>query len=257
MIIHKNTIDLPAGCVATIGSFDGVHYGHRSIIRNLIDTASRYGTESLLMTFHPHPRKVLKADADKLRLLNTIREKEYLLERCGIDRLFEAEFTPEFANLSGEEFVRQYFVDRLRAKAVIVGYDHTFGKNRESGFEFLQQMGTKYGFDVFEIPKHDLEQNHVSSTAVRTLIQQGEIEKANELLTTPYFFIAPADTTGQLHPEEDTKLIPPPGEYRVNITTNHGSLPSKATTTTLGTIFITGDFATETPLLVEFLQKLA
>lgn len=215
ILSHDEILDTCS--VVTIGSYDGVHYGHRQILNNLLEKANQYNATAVLLTLHPHPRKVLKLDISRLRLLNSLEEKTYLLEKCGLPALYIAKFDKEFSELSGEQFVKQYLVDRLKAKAVIIGYDHQFGKNRENGYEFLEKMGKKYGFDLYEIPKQDLDAEKISSTTTRKLIEQGDIEKANKYLCHPYMFIATIDSRGYLSITEPLKLIPPMGEYDAEI----------------------------------------
>ena len=204
---------LKTGSVVTIGSYDGVHYGHRKILSILFEKSKQYGVPSVVVTLNPHPRKVLNLDVSKLRLLNSLEEKSYLLESCGLDVLYVAKFDKRFSELSGESYVKEYLVDRLGAKAIIIGYDHHFGKDRGNGYDFLVKMGKKYNFDVFEIPKQDIDSAGISSTVIRNLITQGEIEKANIYLCEPYLFIGEVCEDGYLEVTEDMKLIPPVGMY--------------------------------------------
>ena len=199
--------------VVTIGSYDGVHYGHRKILEFLSQKGIEYGCKTAVLTLDPHPRKVLNLDLDKLNLLTSLKEKSYLLDKCGLSYLYIAEFTKEFRELSGEQYIKQYLVDRLKAKAVIIGYDHHFGKDRKNGYEVLVEMGAKYGFDVFEIPEQDIDSSNISSTTIRNLLNNGEIEKANKYLSEPYMFMGKIDANGKLIVEENLKLIPPQGLY--------------------------------------------
>lgn len=213
MKVFSNDDILDTNSVVTIGSYDGVHYGHRQILNTLFEKAREYDATAVLLTLYPHPRKVLKLDVSRLRLLNSLQEKIYLLEKCGLPALYIATFDKEFSELSGEQYVKQYLVDRLKAKAVIIGYDHHFGKNRENGYEFLSKMGKKYGFDLYEIPKQDIDTEKISSTSIRNLIMQGDIEKANKYLCEPYIFISKIDSEGYLLIYEPLKLIPCAGKY--------------------------------------------
>ncbi len=203
--------------VVTIGSYDGVHYGHQHILSVVVQKSKHLGAQSLVVTMYPHPRKVLGLDASKLSLLNSLEEKAYLLERQGIDILYNIEFTPEFGNLSGEEFVEQYLVGRLNAKCVVVGYDHRFGRAGAWGFEDLCVMGQKFGFEVIQIPKQDIDQAGISSTTIRNLIASGDIVRANKYLIHPYIIIGMLQEDRSLAISESSKLLPPNGEYRVEI----------------------------------------
>lgn len=209
---------LEKGSVVTIGSYDGVHYGHRQILNELFEKSKQYDALGVVLTLYPHPREVLKLDISSLHLLNSLQEKIYLLENCGVAALYLAKFDKEFSELSGEQYVKQYLVDRLKAKAVIIGYDHQFGKNRENGYEFLSAMGKKYGFDLYEIPKQNLDAEKISSTSIRKLLEQGDIERANKYLCEPYLFISQIDTDGYLIIDEQLKLIPCAGDYRAEVT---------------------------------------
>lgn len=217
MKIHKEETCNIKGCVATLGSFDGVHFGHRKILEKLKDKANDYGAESLVITLFPHPRKVLNLDVSKLNILNTLREKEYLLGGCEVDHLLEIDFTKEFSMLSGEDFVKKYLVDILKVKAVVVGYDHHFGSDKKSGYDFLNSMGKVYGFDVFEVAKHDVDDLHTSSTAIREALNGGDVKMSNLLLVEPYLIITNITDGKTVVIEDDMKLIPPSGEYIVEI----------------------------------------
>lgn len=215
VLTNKDIIE--GSSVVTIGSYDGVHYGHRKILEMLFDKAEVYGAKPVLMTLFPHPRKVLNLDLPKLHLMNSLEEKKYLLNKCGLPILYIATFDSEFSQLSGEQYVKEYIVDRLNAKAVIIGYDHHFGKDRGNGYDFLCEMGSKYGFDVYEIPKQDIDSANISSTVIRKLLEKGEIVKANKYLCEPYFFMGEIDDLGYLKITEELKLIPPAGIYSAMI----------------------------------------
>ena len=200
-------------CIVTIGSYDGVHYGHRKILEYLFNKSVEYNCKTAVLTLYPHPRKVLNLDLSKLHLLSSLEEKTYLLDKCGISYLYVAEFTKEFSELSGEDYIKRYLVDRLKAKAVIIGYDHHFGKDRMTGYDLLVEMGAKYGFEVYEIPKQDIDAANVSSTVIRNMLERGEIENANKYLVEPYLFIGDIGADGVLVINDELKLIPPFGNY--------------------------------------------
>ncbi len=229
MEIVRDNSQIGMNSVVTIGSFDGVHYGHRSILEKLMELSKEYRASSVVLTMYPHPRKALNLDISKLKLLNSLDEKAYLLSEFGVDFMYVAKFDKAFSELNGEEFVRQYIVDKLRAKAVIIGYDHRFGHNRQNGYDFMQAMGMKYGFEVVEIPKHEIDQADISSTTIRNLLSEGDVVKANKYLCTPYFFMAEVDKDGYLVIDEEMKLIPPAGDYLVQLEWDNEQLSSKIT----------------------------
>jgi riboflavin kinase/FMN adenylyltransferase len=161
--------------------FDGVHLGHKSIVDELIKVGSENNLETAVLTFWPHPRFVFNPN-ENLKLLNTLEEKQFLLEKCGIDTLFLKEFDEEFRNLTGEEFVRQILVDKLNIKYLIIGYDHSFGKNKSGNFELLQKLSGELGFEVERMEAINIHENNISSTKVRNALLAGNIKEANEML---------------------------------------------------------------------------
>ncbi|MBW8362296.1 MAG: bifunctional riboflavin kinase/FAD synthetase [Kaistella sp.] len=165
----------------SIGMFDGVHLGHQSIIRKLNAISEKKNLESAVLTFWPHPRTIFNPN-DDLKLLNTLDEKTYLLQKNGIRHLFLKEFDEAFRNLNGEEFVRQILVKKLNVKHLIVGYDHTFGKNKSGDFSLLQKMSSEYGFDVEQVEAVDFQDKHISSTQIRNALAVGIVKEANEML---------------------------------------------------------------------------
>lgn len=169
----------------SIGMFDGVHHGHQTIIKNLNSAAQNKDLESAILTFWPHPRTVFNPN-DDLKLLNTIEEKTYLLEKNKVQHLFLKEFDEEFRNLTGEEFVKQILIDKLNVKHLIIGHDHTFGKNRSGDFNLLKKMSSEYGFEVVQVEAVDFQDRHISSTQIRNALMNGEINTANEMLGYHY-----------------------------------------------------------------------
>jgi riboflavin kinase/FMN adenylyltransferase len=194
---------IPAPAV-TVGSFDGVHAGHRAILRTLADTAARQGGQGVVVTFDPHPRQVVGEDG--VQLLTTLEEKLFLLEKLGVDNVLVVPFTPEFARLDSEEFARTYLLDGIGARSVVTGYNHRFGRGRTGGGEILSPF-----FEVVPVPKLDVDAGKVSSTVIRGLIRTGDLTVANRLLVDPYFLITDGDGRYD-HPE---KLLPPDGTYPV------------------------------------------
>ncbi|MBC7850948.1 MAG: adenylyltransferase/cytidyltransferase family protein, partial [Chitinophagaceae bacterium] len=190
MQVHRNIEILPEfrKAVVTIGTFDGVHAGHRKIIEQLIRDAISVGGESVIITFHPHPRKVVRDGQSPVALINTIEEKIELLETTGIDHLVIVPFTEAFSQLTARQYVEQFLIGRFHPHIVIIGYDHHFGQGREGNFRLLEEYRDNGAFILREIPEHLLRENIVSSTAIRTALQEGKTEEANELLGYTFFF---------------------------------------------------------------------
>lgn len=221
-------IDKPS--VITIGTFDGVHIGHQKIIKRLITTAKKEGLESVILTFFPHPRMVLQKDAN-IKLLNTISERQEILEQTGLDHLIIKSFTKDFANLSAHDYVKNILVDELHAKHIIIGYDHRFGKNRSANIENLKTYGKEFDFEVEEISAEDIENVAVSSTKIRSALNNGDIATANSYLGYHYFLTGTISKgkglgkqigfpTANIHIEEAYKLIPKNGVYVVKSQSN-------------------------------------
>lgn len=225
--IHKgaNAFKGEKQTVVTIGTFDGVHAGHQKIIKRLVDAAKIENLESVIFTFFPHPRMVLQKESG-LKLINTIKERTEILEGTGIDHLVVHPFTQQFSRLTAQEFVRDILVNRLKAKKVIIGYDHRFGRNRTADINTLKKFGEEYGFDVEEITKQEVDQVAVSSTKIRNALLDGRVEQANNYLQTPFSLEGTVVKgrglgkefnypTANLSIKEDYKLIPKNGVYVV------------------------------------------
>lgn len=165
--------------------FDGVHLGHKCIIDELKKLGSAHNLETAILTFWPHPRFVFNPNED-LKLLNTLDEKTLLMEKYGINNLFLKEFDEEFRNLTGEEFVRQILVDKLNVKYLIIGYDHSFGKNKSGNFELLQNLSKELDFEVEQMEAINIHENNISSTKIRNALLAGNILEANEMLGYSY-----------------------------------------------------------------------
>lgn len=212
--------------VVTLGTFDGVHLGHQQIIQKLVDAAKQRQAESLVLTFFPHPRMVLKQD-NSILLLNTMDEKKELLERYGLDNLVVHKFDQAFSELTAEQFVKQVLVDQFNLGMIIIGYDHRFGKNRTADIEDLKRFGARYGFEVQEISAQEIDHVSISSTKIRKALQQGDIDLANEYLGYAYHFTGVVVhgkkmgrtlgfPTANLQIAETYKLIPKNGIYIVS-----------------------------------------
>lgn len=212
--------------VVTIGTFDGVHIGHRKIIRRLNEVAKNRDLESALLTFFPHPRMVLQQKQD-LKLINTIDERIKFLSDTGLNNLIIEPFTIDFSRLKAEDYVKKYLVDYINAKVVIVGYDHRFGRNRKANIEDLKRFAKTYNFDVEEISKQDIDDVAVSSTKIRNAIEEGQIDLANTYLSEPFVLSGQVVKgkqlgkslgypTANLKIDQDYKIIPKEGVYVVS-----------------------------------------
>ena len=235
MKIHRNIDELPVfrNAVVTIGTFDGVHQGHRQILNQLKEEAAKIMGETVIITFHPHPRKVLRSDKPRIQLINTIEEKTELLSNEGINHLVIVPFTQEFSKLTAKEYVEDFLVKKFHPHTVIIGYDHHFGQGREGDYRLLEQYEKEGAFMLNEIPEHILNASGVSSTRIRAAILNGKIEEANELLGYPFFFeglVVEGDKLGRklgyptanLKVEEEEKLVPGNGVYAVEVSRESG-----------------------------------
>lgn len=212
--------------VVTIGTFDGVHTGHFTILKNIVDKAKLSGGESVLLTFSPHPRMVLYPEDQELRLLNTDEEKANLVANAGVDHLVVYPFSQAFSRKSAFEYVRDLLVRGLAAKIVVVGYDHRFGRHREGDLVLLKEFGEMFNFEVDEIPAHVVDSVHVSSTKIRNALRAGNIEEANQFLGYNYHLngtVIHGDGRGKelgfptanIRVNNDWKMIPGKGVYKV------------------------------------------
>ncbi len=213
-------------CVATIGSFDGVHHGHKSIVENLIAQAQKSLLQSVVITFEPHPRTILFPNEEPIRLLNTPEEKEQLLRKIGVQMVETIPFTKEFSELSPEKFVEEFLLKQLNVKKLVIGYDHKFGKDRKGDFAFLKKYEEKGLLEVIEIPAETENDIVVSSTKIRNALLAGAIKMANKLLGYRYKLkgkVVHGDKIGRelgsptanLQLDYAQKLIPKDGIYAV------------------------------------------
>lgn len=210
--------------IITLGTFDGVHLGHKKIIERLLQSSSQ-DEESLVLTFFPHPRMVLQ-EASDIKLLNTIEERSHLLEKAGLQNLIIHPFDQAFSRLTAEEFVKNILVDIFNIKKIIIGHDHRFGRNRTANIDDLIVFGQEYGFEVEQISAQEIDEVSISSTKIRNALHEGKILLANEYLGYPYFFTGTVVQgkklgrtigfpTANLEIEENYKLIPAYGVYAV------------------------------------------
>ncbi|MEI7725466.1 MAG: riboflavin kinase [Bacteroidota bacterium] len=216
--------------VVTTGSFDGVHIGHKVILQRLKKLAAEINGETVLITFHPHPRKVLYPDTagKELFLINSQREKINLLQKAGLDNLIIVTFTLEFSKITSIDFVKNILLNKLHARMIVIGFNHHFGHNREGDYEELRKLGNANGFEVEEIPEQDIHNESVSSTKIRKAIQDGSIQKANAYLDHQYIMMGLLRKSSEtleeigfpcysMRIEEDCKLVPPNGVYAVTV----------------------------------------
>lgn len=230
MQVHKGIHHLPTfkNAVLTIGTYDGVHFGHQQIIKRINDIAKEIEGESVMLTFDPHPRLILNPNDNKLKLISTIDEKEELLEEFGLNHLVIVEFSKEFASTDAEEYVEKILVQNFHPKRIVIGYDHRFGKGRQGNIDLLRQLAPKYGYEVEEIPAQTLDEISISSTKVRNALLDGDIQQANEFLAHPFTIkgkVVHGDKIGRIlgfptaniEISNPHKLIPASGVYAVKL----------------------------------------
>ena len=217
--------------ILTLGTFDGVHLGHKSILDKLTKGTNNDEYEAVVLTFFPHPRMVLMQDV-AIKLLNTIDEKATLLENYGIDALIIHPFDTAFSNLSAEEFVKDILVDQLNIHKIIIGYDHRFGKNRTADINDLISFGEKYDFEVAQIGAEEIDEIAISSTKIRKALLEGDVKLANQYLGYSYFISGKVIEgkkigrtigfpTANIEINENYKLLPKNGVYVVSSTINN------------------------------------
>jgi len=220
--------------VLTSGIFDGVHFGHQKILRRVSELAKSHNGISAVLTFWPHPRFVLHKQSDDLKLLSTLLEKQFLIAEQHIDFLIKIPFTHEFSQYSSLRFIQEILVEGLGVNKLVIGYDHHFGRNREGGFAYLKKNSLRYGFEVEEIPKQDIDNMAVSSTKIRQALTDGNVDLSFEYLGRPYSVTGKVVVglkigrqlgfpTANLEVSEQYKLIPADGIYAVFVKVNNKS----------------------------------
>ena len=233
MKLHDGLVDFNAKKpVVTIGTFDGVHMGHKQVILRLQEIAKKYGGETVIFTFHTHPRLVTAPNESNLRLLTTLEEKIKLFDHYGIDHLVIYPFDKSFSELSYSKFVEEILVKQMHTHCLVVGYDHRFGKNREGDFEYLQKCASTFNFKVEKLDVLTIAKESVSSTKIRQALQNGEIEKANRYLG--YEFTLHGSVvdgkhlgrklgfpTANIVASDKHKIIPGYGVYAVKVSINN------------------------------------
>ena len=172
--------------IVTIGTFDGVHLGHQAVFKQMVDKARQIGGETVVITFFPHPRIVISPNDNRLRLITSQEDKIEHLRRSNIDNLIIINFTKEFSHTSSEDFIKDYVVRYIQPAILVIGYDHHFGSNRSGDFDTLSKLGMEFHFAVEKINEQDIEDITISSTKIRSALQQGDIKLANKLLGYSY-----------------------------------------------------------------------
>ena len=228
MQIHHNIDQLPVfrRAVVTIGTFDGVHTGHARILHQLREEAARVDGETVIITFFPHPRKVVQGGSHDVRLINTLQEKIDLLSWQKIDHLVIVPFTEAFSQMTAQEYIEAFLLAKFSPHTVIIGYDHRFGKGRQGDYHLLEQFSSSAGFELQEIPVQLLDEVSVSSTRIREAILRADIATASQLLGYPFFFCGKVIKgnqlgrtlgypTANLELANQEKLTPADGVYAV------------------------------------------
>ena len=221
----------------TIGFFDGVHLGHKSILRHTLNKADELRCPSVVLSFWPHPRIVLGKDARDLRLLSTLTEKQELLQRIGVSAFLQMEFTRELAALPAEDFIKNILVDSLKAKHIVVGFNHHVGKGGKGDFNLLNQLAHKYGYTTEQVGATQLNGLDVSSTKIRNYLDDGNLDVANQMLGYNYSITGTIEggqqigrsigfPTANINPIDPHKILPKLGVYAVWVTYNGTKYPA-------------------------------
>lgn len=228
---HINEFNKLPNAVVTIGTFDGVHFGHQKIIATLVKEAKDINAEVVILSFFPHPRMILHPEDQNLKLINTISEKALLLESYGVNHLIITPFTRDFSNLLPQQYIADILVNKIGTTKIVIGHNHHFGKDRRGGLKELQQYATQYKYQVIEIPEQDVENISVSSTKIRTALLNCNVDTANQFMGHPFTLngkVIRGDQIGRtlgyptanIFVEESYKLIPSDGIYAVLIHIN-------------------------------------
>ncbi len=222
-----NTLPIFKNAVITIGTYDGVHIGHQKIIQRINKLAQSIDGESIIVTFHPHPRMIVN-DNYRIQLLSPLEEKFELLEEYGVDNVVVVPFTRSFSQQTPEQYVSDFLVNHFKPKKIVIGYNHRFGKNRAGDLNLLKEMGKTLDFEVEEIPKQEVDDLGVSSTKIRNALKEGRVATAKTLLGHSYFvrgIVVKGNQLGQkigfptanISVEDPNKLIPDNGVYAVGV----------------------------------------
>lgn len=208
----------------TIGTFDGVHLGHRAIVSELVRKARQHGLRSVVITFEPHPKEVVGKTGEPVELLSTLAEKQSVLASLGVEVLLVIEFTKRFSLTTAEDFIEGFLITRIGLSEMVIGYDHGFGRDRQGTIETIRKLSARFGFGTDVVSEQVVSGTHLSSTAIRALLQAGEARRATELLGSPYSFSGTVVEgakrgrsigfpTANLRLDDDRKLLPKNGVY--------------------------------------------
>lgn len=228
VVTNLDSFTKPKNAIVTQGTFDGVHVGHKQILANIVQLAKEQNGQSIIVTFHPHPRQVLFKDENNIKLLTTLEEKIDLFTEIGLDYLIILPFNEILSKMSAANFVRDILVEKIGVKTMVVGHDHRFGKNREGSFDDLKEYAEIYSFEIIEIAAHDINQAVVSSTKIRTSLVNGDIATATLFLNRYYSITGKVVDgkklgktigypTANIEVVNNDKLIPANGIYAVKI----------------------------------------
>ena len=228
-LVYLENVERDLNSVITVGTFDGVHAGHRAIMDKLIEKAEQRQARSVVVTFDPHPREIINPGDAGIKLLTTLPERCEILEELGIDSMVVIPFDRDFSLLSSEEFIRDIIFDKIGVSEFVIGYDHHFGKDREGTIETIEELGEELGFDAYVVSKKEVGERTVSSTAIRkTLSEEGDVQEAARMLQRPYRLngmVVHGDKRGKelgyptanIKPEDARKIIPKIGVYAVKV----------------------------------------
>lgn len=238
-LVYLNDVERDSNSVVTVGTFDGVHAGHRAIMEAVIRKSKKRNARSVIVTFDPHPREIISPGDDGIRLLTTLPERCEILEDLGIDLMVVIPFDRDFSLLSSEEFIKEIIYDKIGVSEFVIGYDHHFGRNREGTIETIKRLGESLGFDSYVVSRQEVGDTAVSSTKIRNAISRaGDMELAAKLLGRYYMLngtVIQGDKRGReigyptanLRPEHPKKIIPENGVYAVKVRVNgtwHGGM---------------------------------
>ena len=228
-LIYLNDVEHQNNTVLTVGTFDGVHEGHKTLINTVVEKAKRRGARSVVVTFDPHPRDIINPGSSGIKLLTTLRERAEIMNEIGIDVLLVIPFDRDFSLLSSEEFVRDIIHKKVGVSEFVIGYDHHFGRGREGTIETIERLGKELGFDAYVVSKKEMGNTTISSTLIRrTLAEEGDIRKASGYLGRDYLLngiVIHGDKRGRqigfptanLKPEHENKVVPKNGIYVVKV----------------------------------------
>lgn len=234
-ILSIHSVNRVDRCVLTVGTFDGVHLGHKGLVEYIVSLAKKELSCSTIVTFDPHPREIIHPDGKKISLLTTMSERAEILGDFGIDQLIVIPFDRDFSLMDSEQFIRSVIWDKIGVSHFVIGYDHHFGKNREGSVETVKQLGKELGFDTTIYPRQDIDDCAISSTRIRKLLSEiGNVKEAVTLLGRPYQLtgtVIRGDQRGRLIgyptaniiPDDERKQIPFRGVYAVKIQINSKS----------------------------------